>query len=383
MPKLRFTYLFRVILLLVLTGIATGSCRRHSKVDICDEIVLGASSVGTKALVNDKPTLVNLSYTGHTGFGVYGYKSIVSRQYEYRQFDNTLVYPTQNNENSPWTYSPRRYWDSDTEASYQFAAYWPYLDGTGSTTVSETGKVLTINDVPNWQDETTTGMDLMVAARRGKYRDANVNNQVFPNGYVNFNFEHILANIYIQAYYIGKQEVPVNILSMELSGSNMLTTGGTADYVLPFAGQDSPAKGFGTVTTGNGSHVLLPSTSPVTLPSTTYYNNNAAQPNTYGYQPLCSWLVVPSTGWQNLNLSVTYSLGNLNQNPAPAEIPSSPVKISFNTTVDQVEHTGTVYPKYKYVVTLKFNSASKGIEVESVQVADWNEITITPGVYNW
>lgn len=383
MPKLRFTYLFRVILLAVLAGSVTASCNRRHKVVVYDEIVLGANSVGTKALVTDKPSLINLSYNGHTGFGVYGYKSVTSRSYTYRQFENIMVYPSSGDQNATWTYSPKRYWDSDPNASYQFAAYWPYLDGTGATTVSETGIVLTINNIPNWQDEANGGNDYLVAARRGKYRDANSQNEVFPNGYVNFNFEHILANIYIRGYYIGIQDNPVNILSMELSGSNMLTTDGNNDYTLPFAGQVSPAKGFDTPTTGNGSHTLLSDTNPVTLPTTAWYNDDENNPNQYEYEQICSWLVVPSTGWQNLDLAVTYSLGDINQNPAPTAITAAPVKISLNTTVNNQVQAGTIYPQYRYLVTLKFNSASKGIEVESIQVADWKDVTITPGVYNW
>lgn len=377
MPKLRFTYLFQVILLAVLAGSLMVSCSRRHKVSVCDEIVLGASSVGTKALVSDKPSLVSLSYTGHTGFGVYGYKSIVSRTYEYRQFENTLVYPNSGNENATWSYSPRRYWDSDPDASYQFGAYWPYLDGTGATTVSETGKVLTINDIPNWQTA-DDGKDFLVAERRGKYYEG-----AFSGGYVNFTFEHILANICIRGYYIGIQDNPVNILSMELSGSDMLTTNGNADYTLPFGGQVSPAKGFGTVTTGNGAHILLPDTNPVTLPTTTWYNDDENNPNQYGYQDICSWLVVPSTGWQNLTLTVTYSLGDINQTPAPVAIPAAPVQISLNTTIGEQVQAGTTYPQYKYLVTLKFNSASKGVEVESIKVADWEDVEISTEVYNW
>ena len=377
MPKLRFTYLFQVILLAVLAGSLMVSCSRRHKVSVCDEIVLGASSVGTKALVSDKPSLVSLSYTGHTGFGVYGYKSIVSRTYEYRQFENTLVYPNADNENATWSYSPRRYWDSDPDASYQFGAYWPYLNGTGATTVSETGKVLTINDIPNWQTA-DDGKDFLVAERRGKYYDG-----AFSGGYVNFTFEHILANICIRGYYIGIQDNPVNILSMELSGSDMLTTNGNADYTLPFGGQENPTKGFGTVTTGDGSHTLLPDTDPVTLPTTSWYNDDANNPNQYEYQDICSWLVVPSTGWQNLDLAVTYSIGDLNQNPAPTPIPAAKVKISLSTTISNVVQAGTIYPQYRYMVTLKFNSATKGIEVESIKVADWEDVEISTEVYNW
>ena len=373
MSKLRFIKLSNVMLLVVLAGSVMVSCGRHHKVEMYDEILLGATSAGTKALVTGKQSMIDLSYDNNTGFGVYGYKTITNRNYEYRQFNNILVYPTSKAESPTWTYAPKRYWDSNPDASYQFAAYWPH-ELTGGAFTSEANKVLTINDIPNWQEE-TAGSDIMVATKLGKYRGNSGEATTLSGGTVNFDFAHILSNIYFQGYYVGIQDNQVNILSMELSGTNMLTTDGNADYTLPFAGQSTPAQGFGTVTTGQSQHTLLPATTPVTLPTTSYYNDNENNPNQYDYSPICSWLVIPSTGWQNLTLTVTYSLGNLNQTPAPAAIPAAPVRISLGD--------GTINPQYKYLVTLKFNSASKGIEVESVKVADWNEITITPGVYNW
>lgn len=386
MSELRFIKLSNVMLLVVLAGSVMVSCSRHHKVEMYDEILLGATSAGTKALVTGKQSMIDQSVDNHTGFGVYGYKTITARNYTYRQFNNTMVYPTSKAESPTWSYSPKRYWDSNPDASYQFAAYWPLLPDAapqaGGAYVSESNKILTINDIPNWQEE-TAGNDIMVSAKRGKYRGNSGEATILSGGTVNFDFTHILANIYFQGYYIGIQDNPVNILGMELSGTNMLTTDGNADYTLPFAGQDSPAQGFGTLTTGQSQHTLLPATTPVTLPSTSWYNDNENNPNEYVYHPICSWLVIPGTGWQNLDLVVTYSLGDINQNPAPVAIEAAPVKVSINTTIGETAYAGTVYPQYRYLVTLKFNSASKGIEVESVQVANWKNVPINPGVYNW
>ena len=165
----------------------------------------------------------------------------------------------------------------------------------------------------------------------------------------------------------------------------MLTTNGSADYTLPFGGQQNITEGFGnTIVTGNSTHTLLATTSPaVTLPTTTWYNEDETNPNQYDYQDICSWIVVPSTGWQGLTLDVTYSLGDINQNPAPTAIQAAPVQVALNTTVDQVEYAGTVLPQYVYTIILKFNSANKGVEVESIKVADWNNVEYETGVHNW
>ena len=385
MPKLRFSYLFRVILLVMLAGTAVSSCCRHSKVTMLEEIQLGATKISTKALVTDQQSLIDLSYNNHTGFGVYGYKTIRTKEYTYRQFNNTLVYPSATT-NTSWTYTPKRYWDSAPGVTYQFAAYWPYLAEDSISYTTEDEKVLTINDIPNWQKE-SSGNDFLVATKYGSYRDANGNQTAdFPNNYVNFSFKHILANVVVKGYYIGIKENHVNVLGMELSGTNMLTTGGNADYTLPFAGQTNIAEGFGeTVTTGNGAHTLLATTSPaVTLPESSWYNDNENDPNVYESSPICSWFVVPSTGWQGLTLNVTYSLGDITQNPAPVAIQAAPLTgIALNTPVGETPNSGTTLPQYKYIITLKFNSASNGIEVESIQVADWSTVDISTGVYNW
>lgn len=390
MFRLRFTYLFKVMMLVLLAGGIMSSCQRRHKLITQDEILLGATSVSTKALVENKQSLIDLSVDNHTGFGVFGYKTISSKNYTYRQFNNTLVYPGDKSASPTWSYAPRRYWDSDPEAAYQFAAYWPLLPGAtpqaGGAYVTEAEKVLTINDVPNWQEQGGDSdlHDILVAAKRGRYKDANGQPTAdFPGNYVNFSFKHILANIILRGYYIGIKENPVNVLEMKLRGTNMLTTDGSADYVFPFAGQDNVTEGFTSITNGNSTHTLLPSTSPVSLPQESWYNDNDAEPNTYVYTPICSWLTVPSTGWQGLELVVKYSLGDLNATPAPTPIEAAPVQIALNTTVGDQTHAGTTLPQYRYLVTLKFNSANKGIEVESVQVAQWNEIEINPGVYNW
>ena len=392
MPKLRFSYLFRVILLVMLAGTVVSSCCRHSKVIMLDEIQLGATSVRTKALITDKQSLIDLSYEDSTGFGVYGYKNIKrngTNTYTFRQFNNVLVYPTNKTEDGGWTYSPKRYWDKDPDASYQFAAYWPYMISdddqpqAGETYVSEAlnSKVLYINDIPNWQPD-STGNDILVATRRGKYGDA------YLTPKVSFNFEHILANIIVRAYYVGIKENHVNVLNMQLSGTNMLTTNGNADYTLPFGDPDNaPAKGFGQISRGNSAQTLYTAASQaqaITLPETTWYNDNQNNPNTYGYETLCSWFVIPSAGWQGLQLDVAYSLGDKTQTPAPTRMDGQPITgIAWNTVTADSTYSGQTLPQYKYVITLKFNSAGNGVDLESVWVANWEDVNINASVYNW
>ena len=349
------------------------SCNRRHKVIEYEEIQLGTTGVNTKALVTSPQTLIDLSVDNRTGFGVYGYKTIATKSYTYRQFNNTIVTPS-GKTNTTWSYSPKRYWDKDPNASYQFAAYWPYFDGTGATTVSETGKVLTINDVPNWQPE-SSGNDILVATKIGQHTEGGV----LAGNTVYFNFEHILANIVIRAYYVGVKQSHVNILDLKLNGTSLLTTNGSADYNLPFSQADM-AKGFdtSTITTGNGSHTLLSQTtdSPVTLSEDAFCDESLADPQ-YDVEDVCSWFVVPSTGWSGLTLDVKYSIGDITQSPAPSTIDASVSDPAITI------NSGTTLPHYKYIVTLKFNSASNGVDVESIKVAAWANKEIDTEVYNW
>ena len=375
MLKLRFTVLTRVILLAMLAGSTMLSCTRRHKLIEYEEIQLGTTGVGTKALVTSSQTLIDLSVDNHTGFGVYGYKSVTGKT-PYRQFNNTIVTPS-GKTNTTWSYSPKRYWDSDARASYQFAAYWPYFDDDntcGTTYVSESNKELTINDVPNWQPE-LSGNDILVATKHGTHSEGGE----LAGNTVYLRFEHILANIVIRAYYVGVQQSHVNILDLKLNGASMLTTNGSADYVMPFSQADM-AKGFdsNTIVTGNGSHTLLSQAtdSPVTLTEDAFCDESLADPE-YDVEDVCSWFVVPSTGWSGLTLDVKYSIGDITPSSAPSSIDASVSNPAITI------NAGTTLPHYKYIVTLKFNSASNGVVVQSIKVADWATKEIDTEVYNW
>lgn len=379
MRRLRFTNILKVMMLVVLAGGFMHSCSRRHKFVMEDEILLGARNVGTKAIVEDKQSLIDQSLAGNTGFGVFGYKSVTGKN-SFLQFDNIMVEPTSSNESTSWTYSPRRYWDSDINASYQFGAYWPYLPSEepqgGGPYVTQANKVVTFHNIPNWQ-ESSVAKDLMTANRQGKYRP--IDDAPFGQGTVNFTFEHKLANLVIKAYYIGLEDNPITVYGLRLSGENMLSTDGTANYTLPFGGQDMTA-GFGTISRSATPHTLYPPTATpahIVLPTTAF--DDEVDPADYTCEPICSWLMVPCTGWQNLSLDVSYTVGEGEQSLIDSRVSG----IALNTTVSEVLHEGEIFPQNTYVVTLRFDSSGGGIEVESIVVSEWDEVELNTGVYNW
>ncbi len=385
MLRLRFKVQLHVILLAVLTGGIISSCSRTDKAYMYDEIQIGTTSVGTKALVTNKASLISLSITNSTGFGVYGYKTIPNKT-PYRQFNNIPVYPDQNTESTTWSYTPRRYWDSNPNATYQFAAYWPYLPNedpnNGTPFVSETGKVLTINNIPYWQP-TSTGTDLLVAARSGKYKstedDATL---VFAGGTVNFQFEHILSRVQVRAYYVGaKAKVTVNQLTFKSPDEDnpiVLKADGKSVVTRNFSENNTTNQYSSPVQKGLSKELME---DPVILPEETWFDEDPdSEPE--NFQTLCSWFTVPCNLWNGLDLQADYSIEN-----SPLQGTAHGVTLTTQVKNNQNEVTATypgqTLPGYSYLITLKF-TASSGIELESVQVKNWADGGEIPtNVHNW
>lgn len=371
---------------MLFTILSLGSCHKDKiKVDKQTQIVMGASSTyGTKAVIGNKDQLV----ADGSPFGVFGYKTVSNSSdpnNQYRIFNNTQVSPSvtviNEKNDTAWTYSPIRYWDSNPNVSYQFIAYWPWV-GTSSQNgpyVEESSKLLTIHNIPNWQDS-VTALDIMTSTRMGKYRGGNPN--AFGSGTVVFNFSHILSKIVIKGYYIGDKNTHITIKKITLKGSNFLLSTGKADYTEGFNENSSTTPAFSTVSTGNTAHVLFDDTqenvSSCVLPETSFDDETPANlqpgqtdPTPYTPARVCTWLTIPSGGWQNLLLTISYCIGD----SSPQEITTStPFSIGTNSTTEKAK---------SYVITLKFDSAGGGVDVGSVNVKDWVNQDVTHDVFNW
>jgi hypothetical protein len=368
------------------------SCCKHNKVAVGMPIDLGISEQGTKAVVENKDSLISLCFAdpnNPTGFGVYGYKNItktVNNQVTItpdRTFNNFEVIPTSKAANTSWTYSPLRYWDSNPEASYQFIAYWPHLSesqGSGMY-VSESDKILTIHNIPNWQNgDLPASADLMTATQKGNYTNGyfwdknNIQSQK-----VNFTFGHQLAKLVIRAYYVGDKNTHVFIQNLSFSGTSFLSDG-TVDYREAFGGQESIENpGMGTPVLDNLNHVLF--SGNVELGDEAFDDETPnpipegeEDPTPYTPVTVCTWLVVPSTGWHNLGLNISYGIG------AGSAAETTTLKVSIDA--DQTQQY-KLEKSRAYVIKLRFDSTSGGIDVEKVYVSDWIDADVEKLVYNW
>lgn len=396
---------FNDIIILFSIMFAAAGCCKHDKITVEDNVRITLSpvvSAGTKAVVNNKADLLAQSY-GDTGigFGVFGYKSLKEGDYPSPKtlvFNNTEVKPsadTETDENkATWSYTPIRYWDSNSKAYYQFVAYWPHLQSDADQNNASapwvdnnanvigqntTGNMkLTLHNIPNWQDSVSSATrDYLVATSLGKYKGSEEGVTHYSDGIVKFSFSHILSKLTIRAYYVGVKENHVSVHNITLGGTDLLSTDGVADYTKPFGANNTTAA-FTSPTKGGTSQVLFnanattPAT-PHTLQETAFYDQDtpANTPNCLR-ESICTWLVVPTDGWNDLKLNVSFAVGDAN--PTPIEVSG----INIGTADAYAMASG-----HQYILTLKFDSSGGGIDVEMVYVKDWVGSNVNHEVYNW
>ena len=391
-------------MLVVAAGLLLAGCCRSNKISISQDvddipILLSVKSTGTKAIIdesddsNAKQKMIWYSFDGG-GFGVHGYKT-VNTQSPFHLFDNTRVYPAvskPNNldevddANTPWTYSPLRFWD--LTASYQFLAYWPILpayNANNSSVLSVSApdypatvdaEILTIHNVPNWQPVNGSEKDLMTAAEGGRFSPD------FYTGVVPLHFKHMLSQLVIKAYYIGvdydKNDGPgvkIKDIILGKSANNDKVLGdGSTDMRQAYSDNTaSPATGEGV----NGidmadSYTLLSSDKLSDDDIRVNYKDEADDDTSVNPSLVGKWLFIPHK-WQDLTISVNRKFGN--KNTAYSE----PVPVTLGTQHDSYR----TLPGKIYVLTLMFDTSDGGLTVASVDVQNWTEQKVTREVYNW
>ena len=352
---------------------------------------MGVSTRGTKAVVDNKDSLISYCFADYAnsgevkGFGVYGYKRTSNPNYSLDPlFINVEVKPDNRSSNTTWSYSPLKYWDSNPDASYQFIAYWPHL-GTESNNlnngpyVSEDQEVLTIHDIPCWQDGSLPeSADFMTDIELGNYYrgDFTQNGQTK----VRFTFNHILAKLVIRGYYVGIKENPVTVKGMSLKGNDLPRTGGTVNCTQNF-NASSPAT-FSVIPTSTTPPTTQSLFNGICELDTCTWDDEDEDSLDHKYQDICTWLVVPSSGWQNMELDVDFSIGG--SSDISAQLGGLTNEgLAFSTLVNNQKQTGQIGSGKTYVITLKFDSSGGGVDLYSVLVKDWITEEVESSVYNW
>ena len=191
---------------------------------------------------------------------------------------------------------------------------------------------------------------------------------------VRFTFSHLLAKVEFRAYYVGAEsEITVNQITLKSPDNNtptVLLDGGSTNVSRVFNASNTTTQ-LGTPGSGQSKDIMPEA---VALHDSVFFDELPG--SVPKYQTLCSWLTFPCSFWNNLNLSVNYSISG-------AALTGTSQGLTLSTPVNEEPNTGITLPGHSYVVTLKF-TISSGIEIESIQVKDWEEATpYEPEVYNW
>ena len=357
-------------------------------------------SVSTKAVVNSRNDLIAQMRSSNKGFGIVGFKMLTDiydpeSVETTKLFDNFEVRPD-DDQGSSWSYNPIRYWDTRSNAWYQFVGYWPRLGTEASTdpavstpyvSIDNTNKVLTIHNIPNWQRVNLNGggneTDYLTAIREGNYNDFRSNNTV------DLTFAHLLSKFTVKAYYIGPEvegEYGVRITKITLkspdSESNVLDGLKNTDNSTPASTDfrrsvtDLEATQVTTTQVPNANTVDMVSSSVLFNEESgkIQYKDELADNSEFEPTTVAQWLVVPHV-WRNVQFEVDFRQNNS----------TDPVKTqeSAPVTIGKEHDDYAILPGHSYSVTLYFDVSNSGLKVETVAVQEWTEHNVNREVYNW
>ena len=223
--QLHATYHYlRVVVASLVLCLTIQSCNKQSHPLTPEEdvaISMNATSVEgmetSRALITDDRELQAV------GFGVYATKQVASNN-PVLVFNNVNVkYET----TEGWDYSPKRYWDRT--ATYNFVAYAPYSIKESTSYVSSTNtNILTISNIPYWQEIGNNTIDYLVANSSGTAENYLSNT---TSTAVSFKFSHILSQFIVHIVKDGNfAHTKYKVTKVEYINVPVPAEGSTATY---------------------------------------------------------------------------------------------------------------------------------------------------------
>lgn len=342
-------------LLMLLITVSITSCDRED-IDFAEKIPIsfsGRVENSTKALISD------VSGIKGTGIGVTAYIQ-----------QNNAVAPVMKNQqvtylDGKWTYSPVSYWSKSD--NYIFTAYAPF---SSNTTTDLAARTMTFSGIPQYQsvmtaDEIKNATDILTDTKSGSYQSE------FSNGKVQFELKHELAYLEIQAVkadIASMRDVDFKVASLVLGDLNNKMAVMVDNRKRTFTKNvlDNTKSTWSSVTyADDGKYSLI--SSPL----------DSEIPNEVENNPLVlsKMLVAPfefggDANQHSLAFNITYNKDD-GTNSSDHDITGHAV------TINKFE------AGKKYIVTLRFNTASK-VEINTVVVEDWTTgTTYEPPVFNW
>lgn len=338
------------LLMLFITVPILTSCDREN-IDFAEKIPISfTGSVETKALISDVTGIQT------TGIGVTAYIQ-----------QNNAVAPVMKNQqvtylDGNWTYSPVSYWSKSD--SYIFTAYAPF---SSSPTTDLAARTMTFSGIPQYQsvmtdEEKKNAIDILTDTKSGSYQSE------FSNGKVQFELKHELAYLEIKAVkadIVSMRNVEFKVASLVL-GDTENQMAESANRIFTKNVLDNSRSNWSSVNYQNEGKYSI-----------TSIDGQQEIPNETVNSPLvlAQMLVAPfefggDANPHSLAFNITYNK-NDNNTQSNHEITGHAV------TINKFE------AGKKYIVTLRFNTASK-VEINTVVVEKWTTgSTYEPPVFNW
>lgn len=343
--------LLSLLILFITVSILT-SCSRDN-IDFAEKIPISfTGSVETKALISDVAGIQT------TGIGVTAY---------IQQGNN--VNPVMKNQqvtysNGNWTYSPVSYWSKSD--NYIFTAYAPFSSNPETNLAART---MTFSGIPQYQsvmtdNEIESAIDILADTKIGSYQ------KEFSSGKVQFELKHELAYLEIRAVKAdikSMRDVVFKVASLVLGDTENQMAQSVNDRTFTKNVLDNSQSNWSSVTyADDGKYSLISSLLDSEIPNEV--ENNPLV--------LSKMLVAPfefggTADPHSLAFNITYNKSDGQNVPSNHDITGHAV------TINKFE------AGKKYIVTLRFNTASK-VEINTVVVEDWTTgSTYEPPVFNW
>ena len=341
-------------LLMLLITVTITSCDREN-IDFAEKIPISfTSSVETKALISD------VAGIQETGIGVTAY---------IQQGNN--VNPVMKNQqvtylDGNWTYSPVSYWSKSD--NYIFTAYAPF---SSNPTTDLAARTMTFSGIPQYQsvmtdNEIERAIDILTDTKSGSYQSE------FSNGKVQFELKHELAYLEIRAVkadIASMRNVVFKVASLDLGDTeNQMAKSDDRTFIKNVLDNSQ----------SNWRPVSYPVDGQGRYPIISSIVGQNSIPNEVDKNPLvlAKMLVAPfefggDANPHSLAFQITYNKDDGQNDPTNHNITGHAV------TINKIE------AGKKYIVTLRFNTASK-VEINTVVVENWTTgPTYEPPVFNW
>ena len=313
--------------------LAVQSCRQETHPLIPEdpeEVPISMNATSVEAMETSRALITDDSELQAVGFGVYATKQVASNN-PVLVFNNVNV---KYEATEGWDYSPKRYWDRT--ATYNFEAYAPYSINESTSYVSLTN-ILTISNIPYWQEIGNNTIDYLVANSSGTAENYLSN---ATSTAVSFNFSHILSQFIVHIVKDGNfAHTKYQVKKVEYI--NVPASDGETNYTNTSKFTD--ISGTSTIERFSGENEVTQTAADNTLPH----------------------LVVPFTltDDKKVQVKVTYTVAGTERNK------------TVDTGITQL------LAGKRYELTLTF----KGAVIEpSLEIKKWEDVTVDEDPkYNW